>query len=120
MGRSAGRNPLVLIHAPLYYHLAALMAWPLVPCGVDPVSAALAAGRSLSFLGLASRWRPATGWPGSTERLAERVVGHALIAASPVVGAIPFTVRPDMLGVALQTTGVLLVFSVLRSERPRA
>ena len=42
-----------------------------------------------------------------------------LIAASPVVGVMPYTVRPDMLGVALQTTGVLLVLSVLRSERPR-
>jgi hypothetical protein len=30
-----------------------------------------------------------------------------------------YTVRPDMLGVALQTTGVLLVLSVLRSERPK-
>ena len=42
-----------------------------------------------------------------------------LIAASPVVGVMPYTVRPDMLGVALQTTGVFLVLSVLRSEQPR-
>ena len=42
-----------------------------------------------------------------------------LIAASPVVGVMPYAVRPDMLGIALQTTGVFLVLSVLRSERPR-
>ncbi len=31
----------------------------------------------------------------------------------------PYTVRPDMLGVAFQTTGVLLVLTALRSTRPR-
>ena len=112
-------NPLVIIHAPLYYHLAALLAWPLYRAGLDPVTAALAAGRSLSLLGLvwtiAMAYRlarfdggpPRVGWWAAL-----------LIAASPAVGVMPYTVRPDMLGVALQTTGVFLVLSALRSERP--
>ena len=46
------QNPLVLIHAPLYYRLAALLAWPLTIMGLDPISAAKLAGRSISFIGL--------------------------------------------------------------------
>ena len=119
-GPFGGRNPLVLIHAPLYYHLAALLAWPMARAGLDPVTAALAAGRSLSMLGLAltlaAAWRLARldGVPARAGWLA-----IFLLASAPVVGVIPFAVRPDMLGVALQTIGVLLVLSVLRSERPR-
>jgi Dolichyl-phosphate-mannose-protein mannosyltransferase len=119
-GPFGGSNPLVIIHAPLYYHLAALLAWPLYRGGANHISAALAAGRALSFLGL--------GWTlVAAYRLARldgmpRSVGWwavLLIAASPIVGVMSYTVRPDMLGVALQTTGVLLVLSVLRSERPK-
>jgi Dolichyl-phosphate-mannose-protein mannosyltransferase len=119
-GPFGGSNPLVIIHAPLYYHLAALMAWPLYRGGLDHVTAALAAGRALSFLGLgwtlvaAYRLARLDGTPRSAGWWAV-----LLIAASPVVGVMPYTVRPDMLGVALQTTGVLLVLSVLRSERPK-
>ena len=51
-GPYGGRNPLVLIHAPLYYRLAALAAWPMARLGLDPVPAALVAGRLLSSLGL--------------------------------------------------------------------
>src|SRR5262245_392899 len=36
-GPFGGRNPLVLIHAPLYYHLAALLAWPMARAWLDPV-----------------------------------------------------------------------------------
>ncbi len=39
-----------------------------------------------------------------------------LIAASPVLAGQPFTVRPDMIGIALQTIGVLLVLSVIGGE----
>ncbi|MFI5457589.1 MAG: hypothetical protein ACHRXM_19275 [Isosphaerales bacterium] len=119
-GPFGGRNLLVLIHAPLYYHLAALLAWPMVRAGLDPVTAALAAGRSLSMLGLAlalvAAYRLARldGAPARAGWLA-----IFLLASAPVVGVIPFAVRPDMLGVALQINGVLLVLSVLRSERPR-
>ena len=37
-----------------------------------------------------------------------------LVAATPVCSGVPFEVRPDMLGVGLQTTGILLVLSALR------
>ena len=118
-GPFGGSNPLVIIHGPVYYHLAAFLAWPLYRAGFNAVTAALAAGRSLSGVGL-------IGTLVLAYRLARlecmpRVVGWwavLLIAASPVVGVMPYTVRPDMLGVALQTTGVLLVLSVLRSDRP--
>ena len=52
-GPFGGENPWVLIHAPLYYRVTALTAWPLVRAGMDPVLAALVAGRSMSMLGLA-------------------------------------------------------------------
>ena len=35
-GPFGGRNPLVLIHAPLYYRLAALTAWPMARRGCTP------------------------------------------------------------------------------------
>ncbi len=35
-GPFGGRNPLVLIHAPLYYRLAALAAWPIAGSGFHP------------------------------------------------------------------------------------
>jgi hypothetical protein len=113
-------NPLVIIHAPLYYRLAALFAWPMFKSGLDPVPAALAAGRSLSFLGL--------GWTIAMAYRLARFDGRRarvglwaglLIAASPAISVSPYTVRPDMLGVAFQTTGVFLVLHALRSDRPR-
>jgi hypothetical protein len=114
-------NTYVLIHAPLYYHAAALAAWPLYRAGLDPVWAAMAAGRSLSFLGLG--WTLAIAYRIARLDGMPRGVGWwavLLIAASPVVGAMPYAVRPDMLGVALQTTGVFLVLSGMRSPRPKA
>jgi hypothetical protein len=119
-GPFSASNRLVIIHAPLYYHMSALLAWPLYRGGLDHVLAALAAGRVLSFLGL--------GWTLVVAYRLARIDGMPrragwwavlLILASSVVGVMPYTVRPDMLGVALQTTGVLLVLSALRSERPR-
>ncbi len=110
------RNPLVLIHAPLYYHAAALAAWPLTFLGLDPISAARFAGRLLSFAGLAltavaayhlARLGAASAWAGSW--------AVCLIATAPVIGLMPYSVRPDMLGVALQTTGVFLVLRRLQS-----
>src|SRR5262249_40148594 len=47
-----GSNPLVLIHAPLYYRTAALLAWPMAAAGVDPITAARVSGRSISAMGL--------------------------------------------------------------------
>ncbi len=115
-GPFGGRNPLVLIHAPFYYRLAALAAWPIAASGMGPVAAALFAGRALSILSLAvtavAAYRLA--------RLdgARRRAGWwsaLLLLASPVLGGTPFSVRPDMLGVALQTCGVLLVLSYVQN-----
>jgi hypothetical protein len=113
------QNPLVLIHAPLYYRLAALLAWPLNAAGLDPISAARFAGRLLSFVGLGATACSAYGI-ARLDRGPRRAGWWAvcLIASSPVVGFMPFTVRPDMLGVALQTTGVFLLLKAISSERP--
>jgi hypothetical protein len=117
-GPFGARNPLVLIHAPLYYHLAALLAWPIFRAGVDPVWAALAAGRAISFVGL--------GLTGAAAYRLARIDGARpraglwaalLIAASPAVDVMPYAVRPDMLGIALQTTGVLLVLATRQIPR---
>jgi hypothetical protein len=114
------RNHLVLIHAPGYYHTAALLAWPLHRLGVEQVDAALAAARAISFgsllITLAAAYRLCR-LDGAARRAAWWSV--FLIAASPVVGVMPFTVRPDMLGVALQTFGVVLVLSTVRSDAPK-
>jgi len=114
------QNPLVLIHAPLYYHLAALAAWPLARAGLDPLSASLVAGRSLSVLGLlatlAAAYRLAR-LDGAPRRVGWWAI--LLFAATPIHGGVAIEVRPDMLGVAFQTTGVLLVLSALRTERHR-
>jgi hypothetical protein len=117
-GPFGGHNPLVLIHAPLYYHFAALLAWPLASAGLDSVQAAMVAGRTLSVLDLVltlwavQRLARLGGAPARAGWLAVLV-----LASAPVVGAIPFAVRPDMLGVALQTIGILLVLSVLHDQR---
>lgn len=113
-------NPWVLIHAPLYYRVTALAAWPLARAGIDPVLAALVAGRSLSLVGLlvtlAAAYRlarldgapPIAGW-----------WAVLLILATPLLGSQPYSVRPDMMGIAFQTTGLLLVLTALRSKKRR-
>jgi hypothetical protein len=113
------QNPLVLIHAPLFYHLAALLAWPIKNAGASSVTAARLAGRALSLFSLLltcwSAFRIAR-----LDRAPARVGWWAacLVASASVLGTMPFAVRPDMLGVAFQTTGVLLVLSSLQSKRP--
>jgi hypothetical protein len=110
-----GQNPLVLIHAPLYYRLAGLSAWPLSRAGLHPVTAARVAGRSLSALGLLSALSAAYRL-ARLDGLSRRSGWWAvlLIAASPMLSGQPVAVRPDMIGVALQTAGVLLVLLALR------
>jgi len=116
-GPYGGRYPLVLIHAPLYYRLAALAAWPLHRAGLDSVSAALAAGRVLSGFGflatVAAAYR--LGRLGGMPKIAGWWAA-LLVAATPVYGGLQFEVRPDMLGIALQTTGILLVLAALATE----
>jgi len=115
-GPFGGRNPLVLIHAPLYYRLAALAAWPIAAAGFDPVASALIAGRALSILSLVvtavAAYRLAR-LDGTRKRAGWWAA--LLLLASPVLGGTPFSVRPDMMGVALQTTGILLVLSYLQN-----
>ncbi len=102
-------NPLVLIHAPLYYRIAALLGWPLANGGLHPVEAARIAGRLLSFAGLV-----VTAWAAA--RLARlgglsRASGWwaaGLIVSSPILAGFPVAVRPDLLGMALQTWAVVL------------
>ncbi len=113
-GPYRGRYPLVLIHAPLYYRLAALFAWPLYRAGLDPVTAALTAGRLLSALGflatLAAAYRLARlgGMPARAGMWAS-----LLVAGTPIYSGIPFEVRPDMLGIGLETSGILLVLMAI-------
>jgi Dolichyl-phosphate-mannose-protein mannosyltransferase len=120
-GPYGGQYPLVLIHAPLYYHLAAILAGRLHAAGLDAITAARLAGRALSFLGLLL-----AGWSAFRIARLDGAPARAgwwavcLFASAPVVGAIPFTVRPDMIGVGLQTTGVWLVLRALQSGRPGA
>jgi len=110
-------NPLVLIHAPLYYRLAALTAWPLYRAGFELTEAARIAGRGLSALSLlatlAVAYRLARLGGGS------RLAGWwaaLLLAASPLLAGQPFAVRPDMLGIALQSAGLYLILSALVGE----
>ena len=114
------QNPLVLIHAPLYYHLGALLTWPLARTGVDSITAARLTGRALSFLGLLLTALCAF-WIARLDKGPPRAGWWAacLVAAAPVVGTTPFTVRPDMLGVGLQTAGVLLVLRALFAHPTR-
>jgi hypothetical protein len=120
-GPYSGENPRVLIHAPLYYRLAGLWAWPLKSAGLDPLDAALVAGRGLALVA-------ALGLMVLVYRLARldgagRSAGFAavvLVAASPVLGCLSVTVRPDAMAAALQTLGVVLVLRALRKGSPQA
>ena len=110
-------NPLVLIHAPLYYRLAALAAWPLAKAGIDPIEASLAAGRVLAFLGFLTLLLAASKLAridGATARVGWWTV--FMIAGANVFGTLQVAVRPDTLGVAFQTIGIVLILSVLLDE----
>lgn len=115
-GPYTARRPLVLVHAPLYYRLTALVAAPRVHYGRDPVEASLYAGRLLSamafWLALVYVYEIAT---IDGAGLAAGLLSALLVAASAVFGSTPFTVRPDTLGVALQTAGAALVLRLLYS-----
>ena len=76
--RLASGNPLVLIHPPLYYRLAALCAWPLARAGIRPETAALIAGRTISLSGWAATLAGAFFLARFQARAADRgVVGRA-------------------------------------------
>jgi hypothetical protein len=117
-GPYGGNNPLVLIHAPLYYRLAALAAWPMFRAGAPPVVASRIAGRLISALGLLTTlvvaYRLARLGGGSRRAGWWAVL---LIAGAPALAGSPVSVRPDMLGVALQSAGLLLILSAERGGR---
>jgi hypothetical protein len=109
-----GRYPLVLIHAPLYYRLASLLGWLLHRAGFDTVVAALVAGRLLSSLGFLATIAAAY-FLARQGGLPARAGGWAalLVAATPIYTGVPFEVRPDMLGIAFQTSGILFVLAAI-------
>lgn len=108
-GPFSGLNPHVVIQAPLYYRLTWIAAKPLVALGIDRVAATLAAGRILSYLALIAllviSGRIASADGGSRIGAAWSVL---VIAASAVISSFPVSVRPDTLGIALQTLGIAL------------
>ena len=111
-------NPLVLIHAPLYYRLSGLAAGLLTRLGADPVLAAMAGGRGVAALGMLGTLA-ATWWLARADGAARRAGLWAalLVAAAPVFGSFPVTVRPDTLALAFQTAGVALALGWLHSSR---
>jgi hypothetical protein len=119
-GPFGGRNPLVLIHAPLYYRAAGLMAWPLARAGLHPVEASRLAGRLLSLLSLAATMGAAyrLGRLGGLPRRAGWWAA-LLVAAAPALAGQPYAVRPDMAGVALQTWGAALALEALEGPGRR-
>jgi hypothetical protein len=119
-GPFSGSNPLVLIHAPLYYRLAALVAWALTVSGLDTLAASLVAGRLISAFGTLGMLLVAFrlgALDGGSRRAG--LWAAALVAASPVLGILTVMVRPDTLAVLLQTAGLWLVARALLDERPR-
>jgi hypothetical protein len=121
-GPYSSTNALVLIHAPLYYRLTELCAWPLSRIGLDPTLACLAAGRAISFVGLLLAMGAAARLvrlDGAGSRVAMLWAALA-VASSPVFGSFPVTVRPDTLAIALQSWAVVLVLEGLRDNRARA
>ncbi len=120
-GPFSGDNPSVLIHAPLYYRLVALAAWPFVRLGGDPLMTVLYAGRLLAFLGTLLLLTSAVGLArldGASTRAG--AIAAALVAASPILGNLAAMLRPDALGVGLQTFGAWLVLTSLRDDSRRS
>ncbi len=119
-GPFSGARPEVLIHAPLDYRLAALIAWPLVRLGFAPTLAALAGGRLLSLAGLGlALWGAARIVQLDRRSPRAGLWAGLLIAASPLVGSLPVTLRPDLPGLGLQLAGLALVLGWLGKPGPR-
>lgn len=116
-----GAYPSVLMHAPLYYRLAALVAWPFVALGGEPLACSLFAGRALSALGttllLWLTFRLAR-LDGAGRRAGW--VSALLLGASPLFGNLMTMLRPDALGVALQTAVAWLGLRAIGEGEPAA
>ena len=114
-------NPLVLIHPPLYYRISALGAWILR----GPAS--IRSRRPWRLLG---RWPfcRSSGLLVASARLARldgapaRVGWWAalMIAGSYAFGTFAVAARPDTLGLALQTLGIVLTLSAVCGEARRS
>ena len=119
-GPYTAANHLVLIHAPLYYRLAALLAWPLLYWGLSLLTAAFIAGRSISLaatiLCLVTVYRLSR-LDGTSSGAGFMAV--CLIAAAPIPGLLAVMVRPDMLAATLETLGIFLVLRFLVNDVPR-
>lgn len=117
-GPFSGSDPLVLIHAPLYYRISALIAWPVAKLGAHHELAAMIGARGLAFAGflltiVAAAWI-AKG--AGASRLAS-LWAALLVAGSPVFGSFGFTVRPDTLAIGLQTLAFACIWTALGTDR---
>ena len=120
-GPFSGENPLVLIHAPLYYRIAGAVAWSLTKITkIEPIEAALVAGRSLSFLSflalLAAIARLST-LDGVPTRAAFWTVFFA--ASTPLIVDFAIPCRADLFAIAAQTWGATLLLHAWRSGSNR-
>jgi hypothetical protein len=118
-GPFTASRPLVLIHAPLYYRLVAVVAWPFVAGGGgDAVWTSLVAGRAISFATTAATLLLAFRicvLDGASRRAG--FLAMLLISSSAILGCRWATVRPDSLAMALQTLGVFWVLRAIEKNR---
>lgn len=110
-GPFSANNPLVLIHAPLYYRIAACAAWVWTSTfHGDPVVAALIAGRSLSiasFLILLAAIARLSTLDGLSPRAG--VWSVLFLAATPLIADFAVPCRADLFAIAAQTLGATLL-----------
>src|SRR5262249_27030555 len=108
---------IAMMHGALYYRLAAGLASAVSLADVDVLTASLIAGRTLTLLatiGVFVCVGRLANLDGGAPRGGPWSV--ALLAARPGFAAVSTTVRPDMLGVAAQTLGLLLILTALRGD----
>ncbi len=113
-GPYSASNPAVLIQAPLFYRLTSVVAFPWILMNFDAFSSCLVAGRLISFVSfgvvlmLTYHLARIAGAPWAAGAWAA-----CLVAGSPLLGSFSVAMRPDMLAIAWQTGGLLLVARVL-------
>jgi hypothetical protein len=120
-GPFQGGNHRVLVHAPLYYRLTGLVAWPLVSRGMNPLQGCFVAGRIISFasfLGCLLALDGLATLDGATRRGGAFAVLLAL--GSWVIDGYAVTVRPDLLAAMFQLVGALAVLRTLHSDQARS
>ncbi|GAC1336014.1 MAG: hypothetical protein NVSMB14_03590 [Isosphaeraceae bacterium] len=120
-GPFSGKNPLVLIHAPLDYRSTAVVAWSLTKLTrIEPIDSALVAGRSLSFLAflalLAAIAKLST-FDGVPARAA--IWSILFIASTPLIVDFAIPCRADLFAIAAQTWGATLLLRAWIRESNR-